>query len=221
MKAVGNHRRMAAEDDTLAGTDDFARAHLPPPPARVLEVGCGDGGLAQALADAGYRVTAIDPRAPSGAIFKQVTLEAFDARERFDAAVAIVSLHHIADPGLAVRKIGGLLTPGGRLIVEEFAKERFIDRSTAEWYWRQREVGEDFERWLSAWIDDHSDMHPFAAIRASLEQHFVQRYFARVPYLHTYDLDPAVEPIERTLIARGEIQATGIRYVGEPLGDGS
>ena len=212
---------MDMEDDALAGTDDFVRAQLPPPPARVLEVGCGDGRLARALADAGYRVTAIDPRAPAGTIFRQVTLEAFDARERFDAAVAIVSLHHIADPGLAVRKIGGLLTRRGRLIVEEFAKERFIDRPTAEWYWRQRKAGDDFERWLSEWIDAHSDMHPFAAIHASLEQHFAGRYFARVPYLHSYDLDPAVEPIERTLIARGEIQATGTRYVGEPLGDGS
>ena len=39
----------------------FVRAALPPPPARVLEVGAGDGELAAALAAAGYDVVAIDP----------------------------------------------------------------------------------------------------------------------------------------------------------------
>jgi SAM-dependent methyltransferase len=208
--------RMAVQDYTPADTEAFVWSHLPPPPARVLEVGCGDGRLAQVLADAGYRVTAIDPRAPSGAIFQQVTLEAFHAEDRFDAAVAIVCLHHIADIGSAVRKIAGLLTSRGRLIVEEFAKERFVEPSTAKWYWRQRKVANDFEHWLSDWIEDHADVHQFAAIRTPLEREFVRRYFAHVPYLHLYDLDPAVEPVERALIARGEIQATGIRYVGEP-----
>jgi 2-polyprenyl-3-methyl-5-hydroxy-6-metoxy-1,4-benzoquinol methylase len=31
------------------------------PPARVLEVGCGEGELAHALARTGHSVTAIDP----------------------------------------------------------------------------------------------------------------------------------------------------------------
>jgi hypothetical protein len=54
-----------------------------------------------------------------------------------------------------------------------------------------------------------------AAIRAHLDRRFVPRCFARVPYLHRYELDPGVEPVERALIARGEIQATGVRYAGE------
>jgi ubiquinone/menaquinone biosynthesis C-methylase UbiE len=215
MKVSGDHRPMTAQRDTLVETEDFVGSQLPPPPARVLEVGCGDGRLARALAAAGYRVTAIDPRAPAGAIFRQVTLEAFDSEQPFDAAVAIVSLHHVADVGSAVRKIAGLLTPRGRLIVEEFAKERFVERSTAQWYWSQRNLGKDFERWLRDWIDEHADVHGFATILPHLERQFVQRCFAHVPYLHLYDLDPAVEPLERALIARGEIEATGIRYVGE------
>ena len=39
----------------------FVRAALPAPPARVLEVGAGDGELSVALAAAGYDVVAIDP----------------------------------------------------------------------------------------------------------------------------------------------------------------
>ena len=39
----------------------FVRSALPPPPARVLEVGAGDGELAAALLAAGYDVVAIDP----------------------------------------------------------------------------------------------------------------------------------------------------------------
>jgi SAM-dependent methyltransferase len=40
----------------------FARGALPPAPARVLEVGAGDGELAAALAEDGYDVLAIDPK---------------------------------------------------------------------------------------------------------------------------------------------------------------
>jgi len=38
----------------------FVRANLPESPARVLEIGAGDGELAQTLRDAGYDVLAID-----------------------------------------------------------------------------------------------------------------------------------------------------------------
>jgi len=37
----------------------------------------------------------------------------------------------------------------------------------------------------------------------------------REPYLYRYRLHEAVEPVERELIDRGAIQATGFRYVGE------
>jgi 2-polyprenyl-3-methyl-5-hydroxy-6-metoxy-1,4-benzoquinol methylase len=45
-------------------TARFVLDHLPAPPSRVLEVGCGSGELALHLAAADYEVVAIDPEAP-------------------------------------------------------------------------------------------------------------------------------------------------------------
>jgi Methyltransferase domain len=59
------------------GLHAFVHEHLPAAPARVLEVGCGRGDLARALARAGHRVVAIDPEAPDGDLFRTTTLEAF------------------------------------------------------------------------------------------------------------------------------------------------
>ena len=42
------------------GVGAFVRSWLPAPPARVLEIGCGDGELAPALAEEGWQVSAVD-----------------------------------------------------------------------------------------------------------------------------------------------------------------
>jgi SAM-dependent methyltransferase len=67
---------------------EFVTAQLPHAPSRVLEVGCGDGRLARALDDLAYRVVAIDPAAPEGAIFQAVSLEAFDDPGPFESIIA-------------------------------------------------------------------------------------------------------------------------------------
>src|SRR5215210_7876025 len=102
------------------------------PPARVLEVGCGDGELAVALDRAGHSVTAIDPRAPEGPIFRRVGIEEFAEPGPFDRVVAILSLHHLEDIAGALDKMADLLRAGGTLVVVEFAWDR-IDTATAEW----------------------------------------------------------------------------------------
>jgi SAM-dependent methyltransferase len=112
--------------------EEFVLGQIGDPPARVLEVGCGEGELARPLARAGHSVTAIDPRAPEGVIFRRVRIEEFSDPGPFDYVVAILSLHHVKDLGKVLDKIANLLRVGGALIVVEFAWDRF-DEATAEW----------------------------------------------------------------------------------------
>jgi SAM-dependent methyltransferase len=203
----------------------FVRQQLPSPPASVLEVGCGEGDLARELEAAGYEIVAIDPEAPLGEIFRSVTLEDFDGSGPFAAVVASLSLHHIQDVGAALDKTAGLLAPGGLLILNEWDRERF-QGTTARWYFHQRQalaaLGRDhaeieptFEEWWPEWQERRSDVHPYKAMRAELDRAFSERFFEWVPYLYGYRLGGEVEPLERALIASGEIEAVGFQYVGE------
>ena len=115
--------------------EPFVAAHLPAAPARVLEIGCGSGALAHAMARLGHDVLAIDPSAPEGDLFRRVTLEELSDPGPYDAVVASRSLHHIHDLPAALDKIAALLAPGGRLLLHEHAWDRM--RPTQRWY-RQR-----------------------------------------------------------------------------------
>jgi 2-polyprenyl-3-methyl-5-hydroxy-6-metoxy-1,4-benzoquinol methylase len=200
----------------------FARAQLPSPPARLLEIGCGDGELALALSADGYDVTAIDPRAPEGAIFRRVRLEELDGALGFHAVVASLSLHHVESLRAAFDKVAAVLQPRGTLVLQEFARER-LSGATARWYHEQlrarnEDVAESFDEWSHEAEHDLADVHPFGELRRELDRLFVERELAEVPYLYAYRLDDDVEPVERALIEAGAIEATGVLYAGE-LGD--
>ena len=197
----------------------FVEAHLPPPPARVLEVGCGRGDLARAIAASGYEVVAIDPDAPAGELFRAVSLEEFAADRTFDAVVASRALHHIPDLPGSVAKIAGHLRPGGSFILDEHACDR-LDERTARWYFERRATGHphapsSVEECLAEWESDHADLHGCEAMRMELDRHFTERFFAWTPYLHE-ELPAVDEEEERALIEAGAIEAMGFRYVGEP-----
>jgi SAM-dependent methyltransferase len=200
---------------------EFVASSLPPAPARVLEVGCGRGELARAVAAIGYEVVAIDPDAPEGDPFLAVTLEQFDDPGPFDAIVASRSLHHVPDLPGALDKIAGLLRPRGLLIVNEHAWDR-MDEATARWFLDRWSASDPDapgspEEFLEYWKTDHAGLHGYEAMRRELDRRFAERFFAWTPYRHG-ELGDAVGAVEmRSLIEAGEIRATGFRYVGERL----
>jgi len=200
----------------------FAREHLPPLPARVLEVGCGQGELTTALSVAGYDALGIDPLAPSGALFRRLKLEDVEETEPFDAIVAAFSLHHISDLDAGLDKIALLLEPSGVLVVDEFAWDR-LDETTLDWYYGQRRAlaaaghgsppasHDDLRR---EWEAEHLGLHGFTALRQGLEARFDERVFAWTPHLHRTLAGVATEVLEQALIDAGAIQALGFRYAG-------
>jgi SAM-dependent methyltransferase len=190
--------RLGAMDVT-----EFVLAELPPPPCRVLEIGCGSGQLAEALAQAGYRVVAIDPDAPNGPLFRRTTLENFTVPELFDAAVASRSLHHVPELTVAVEKIGALLRRDGLLVLDEFGWER-LDEPSAQ------EVGID----LTEWREEHDGLHTSAAMLDSLASRFSQQRLSWEPYLYREARQAVDEARERELIERGRLAAIGFRYAG-------
>jgi SAM-dependent methyltransferase len=197
----------------------FVQAHLPPTPADVLEIGCGEGELARAVARLGHRTVAIDPQAPDGDIFERVSLQEFASPGPFDAVLANRALHHIPDLAGALDKVARLLRPGGQLIVHEHAWEH-MDEPTARWYLEHRAAIDpaaprSVESCLTRWHAGHAGLHGYEEMRAEFDQRFSERFFAWAPYLYAELGGPHVEREERRLIEAGTIRAIGFRYVGE------
>src|SRR5689334_9912869 len=121
-----------------AGVIAFVRAALPPPHGRVLEIGAGSGALATALRGAGWEVVAIDPAAEGADGVDPVALiDLEEAEGSFDAAVAVLSLHHVHPLVASCERLAALVRPGGRLVIDEFDIDRFDERA-ARWQAAQR-----------------------------------------------------------------------------------
>ena len=196
----------------------FVLEQLPPPPARVLEVGCGTaGGVTPALAERGYDVVGIDPRAPDGPLFRQVSLEELDDDGPFDAIVAGRVLHHVAPLAPALDKLARLAP---LLVVDEFAWNH-IDEATQEWYEGQHRMlvvaGHEPKgpAALDEWRWRHADLHPYETLRAELDARYEARAFERLPYLHRWLGGPSTQGLEETLVGAGAIQPLGWHYAGE------
>src|SRR5246500_1495640 len=125
-------------DIWLSATWPFVRDQLPPPPARVIELGCGPaGGHGPALIQAGYDATGVDPEAPEGPGYVRAAFEEYRPPGPADAVVASVSLHHVGDPGVALDHVAQVLRPAGVLVVVEWISEGF-DEATAQWCFGHR-----------------------------------------------------------------------------------
>jgi len=191
----------------------FARGALPDPPAAVLEIGAGDGALAAALRDGGLDVTAIDPGAEPGTGVGRTAL--IDAQGRYDAAVAVVSLHHVEPLAESCAHLAELLPEGAVLAIDELDVGRYDERVTAWWLHQRAAAGH---------VEDHDagsileamrrHIHPLDEVREALAPHFELGEPVRGPYLHRWHLPPGLRDAEERLIGAGALPATGARLVG-------
>jgi SAM-dependent methyltransferase len=206
----------------------FVKTHLPAPPARVLELGCGAvGGFVPLLRGDGYDAIGVDPEAPAGEEYRRVRFEELEPLDGLDTVVACTSLHHVEHAADVISAVARCLRPHGTAIVVEWDWQGF-DRATAEWSFRRlgpngdegwlhrrrddwAASGRSWDEYLPAWAGEHG-LHPAGELIRLLDERFERLHLERGPYVFP-DLD-ATEEDERAAIAASEIRATRIDYVG-------
>lgn len=209
---------------------EFVRANVPPAPGVVIDLGCGEyGGFVPALRRAGYEAVGVDTEAPDEPGYHRVEFERFTPPNPVDAVVASTSLHHTADLDVVLDHVRAVLRPGGTLVVVEWDWPRFDERSArwcfarlhdaAEEGWlprhrdRWQESGETWSDYVTSWAAQEG-LHTGDALTAALTRHFDTVHAARGPYVFAA-LDGVSPADERAAIDRGELNATGIEFVGK------
>jgi SAM-dependent methyltransferase len=156
---------------------------LPPPPARVLEAGCGRGALAAALAELGYDVTGVDRSAEMAAAAGErgvpvIEADVRDVSGEYDVVLFTRSLHHAEDLDGILAHAVTLLAAGGQVIIEEFAWER-VDYAAAAFLYDNRallvasgllDADAPTGDLLDAWITGHKSLHQATAMLAAMNR---------------------------------------------------
>ena len=116
------------------GHDSYWRFHrdeflslLPPPPARVLDLGCGEGRLPRDLKARGYEVVGVDfsstlveaaRHADPGGDYRVADAAAVDLPgDSFDVVVAFMSLQDMDDTAGALAEAVRVAHPGGNVCI--------------------------------------------------------------------------------------------------------
>ncbi len=127
-------------EEAMAWRAVLAR-HLPPPPARVLDVGAGTGAMSLLAAELGHEVTALDlspamlerAREKAEALGRPLSLVVGRSEEPppgpFDAVMERHVLWTLPDPVGALEAWRRVVRPGGRLLLLEAVRP--VDRREA------------------------------------------------------------------------------------------
>jgi SAM-dependent methyltransferase len=222
---------VTAEQSWFAALWPTVRSFLPPPPAMIVEVGCGPlGGFVPRLCESGYDAVGVDPTAPEGDHYRRVEFERSELSGQLEGVVACTSLHHVADPGEVLDKIANALAPAGVMIVVEWDWESFDD-ATARWCFERLDPSRP-EGWLhhhrkqwaasgQAWEDhfsgwaEHHGLHSANRLLDDLDRRFERISFRRGPYFFPELLDTS-EADELQAIDAEQIRPGRIDYVGTP-----
>ncbi|MEO6875910.1 MAG: class I SAM-dependent methyltransferase, partial [Opitutaceae bacterium] len=129
------YRKLAAVEDAMwyfralhAHIGRELVANLPPGPARILDAGCGTGGLIRRLAPLRpeWQWTGVDvspvacqlARERGGSDVSEASVTALPFAEgEFSAVVSADVLYHLDDDGLALREMARVLRPGGVMVI--------------------------------------------------------------------------------------------------------
>ena len=152
-------------DATGAGTTPEDRERFGPvlaliqrcchPDARILDIGCGNGGLLLALRDAGFsELVGMDPSPGCVAHLQDLgidgitaTLDTLPANLRgFDFIILSHVLEHLLDPRSALRAARNLLTESGRLYLETPDALHYSARDFVPFYFFDSEHINHFEQ---------------------------------------------------------------------------
>jgi SAM-dependent methyltransferase len=193
----------------------FVRSSLPQPPSEILEIGAGRGELATALSAMGYAVTAIDPAAKAGSHVVRCSL--VEASGSFDAAVAVVSLHHVEPLERSCAQLATLIKPGGVVVIDEIDIERYDERAMAWWLGQRLALGFQHEQRdpVQLLSDLRGHIRPLAAVNAALRPYFEFGQPVRGAYLHRWELPADLHAAEVALIADGLLPAVGARQIAQ------
>ena len=122
----------------------------------------------------------------------------------FDAAVAVVALHHVEPLAESFARLAAVVRRGGLLIIDELDFARFDARADA---WRMGHGAQP--------AGDLSHMHTLDVLRrALLDVGFALPFEpVRGPYMYRWAMPPGLRDEEERLIGAGELPALGARFV--------
>jgi SAM-dependent methyltransferase len=193
----------------------WVRAHLPPAPARVLEVGAGDGSLARSLRADGYAITAIDPKSEAPDVLPVALADVPDPIRPYDAAVAVVSLHHVEPLEPSVERLAAVMAPGAPLLLDEFDVSALDERAASWWLEQRRARGEEEAESPVELIETmRGKVHSIERLLTVLTHYYEVGEPLRGTYLYRWKLDESVRPLEEELVGTGALPPTGVRIIG-------